>query len=419
MKRSRDQNDPDQNGLFYGWWIVGAAAVGLMVGATTLPQFAFGALIPSLSQEFGWSQAGLSSVVSIFMLSGIVMAPIIGMIVDRFGVRLPIALSSVAMAAVFFVLATVDFTLIELRLGYALVAIAGAGTNTIVYSRLIANWFLRKRGLALGLALVGGGLSSMVLPVMTSFVVENFGWRAAFMTLAAASLIALPLSLFIIRNKPADMDQEVDGIARTRASSNSHESESVNLRQAVRMQAFWIMVPAFFAVGLGLVSMIVLMIPVMNANGFSLQTAGLIAGVCGFMSIAGRFLMAFVLDRTFAPPIAAIILIAASIGLLMISQEPSLTLAITGAAFVGLAVGAEVDLLAYITSRYFGIQFFGKLFGLMVSCFTLGGAIGLVVQGRLFDIFGSYQTGAIGAAILVFLAAMLMFALPRYEVLKH
>jgi len=125
------------------------------------------------------------------------------------------------------------------------------------------------------------------------------------------------------------------------------------------------------------------MVPIMLSHGFDLKTAGLVAGVSGFMSIMGRLLMAILLDRVFAPPFAACILLATAVAVPFLGQSPSLAVALVGAGLVRRYRRAEIDLLAYITSRYFGLRSFGKLFGVMYACFNLGAAAGVLILGRL------------------------------------
>jgi len=191
-----------QNKLFYGWWIVLAAAFGIMLGVTSLPQVSMGAMMPALEAEYGWSRTELSSVLAVFLILGIVMAPVSGAIADRFGPRILIAASSIMMAAIFLVLAKQQPTLGSLRLSYGLIAVLGAGTNTIVFSRLIANWFYTKRGMALGLALVGGGLTTMLVPYLITLAISANGWRTAYLLLSGLTLVIAPLALLVVRNDP-------------------------------------------------------------------------------------------------------------------------------------------------------------------------------------------------------------------------
>lgn len=376
--------------------------------------------MPSLEGEYGWSRTELSSVLAVFLIAGILMAPVSGAIADSVGPRIPIMVSSILMSAIFLLLARQQLSLNSLRLSYGLIAILGAGTNTIVFSRLIANWFYTKRGMALGLALVGGGLTTMVVPYATTLAISEGGWRTAYYVLSGLSLLIAPLAVLVIRNVPSEVGATVDGDAQSRqiAGDASGEEPSVLLHEAMGTRIFWTMAVAALALGMGLIPLVLQMVPIMLSHGLDLKTAGLVAGVSGFMSIMGRLLMAVLLDRVFAPPVAACILLLTAVAVPFFGQSPSLAIALLGAALIGLTIGAEIDLLAYITSRYFGLRSFGKLFGVMYACFNLGAAAGMLILGKLFDQFGTYAQGSFFATGLLFFVAVMLFSLPRYELIK-
>lgn len=391
-----------------------------MLGVTSLPQVSMGAMMPALEAEYRWSRTELSSVLAVFLILGIVMAPVSGAIADHFGPRILIAVSSIMMSAIFLVLAKQQPTLDSLRLSYGLIAVLGAGTNTIVFSRLIANWFYTKRGMALGLALVGGGLTTMLVPYAITLAISANGWRTAYLLLSGLTLVIAPLALLVVRNNPTAVGATVDGETRRglAISKPSAEEAGLSLNEAFRTRVFWTMAFAALTLGMGLIPLVLQMVPIMLSHGFDLKTAGLVAGVSGFMSIMGRLLMATLLDRVFAPPFAAGILLATAVAVPFLGQSPSLAVALVGAGLVGLTVGAEIDLLAYITSRYFGLRSFGKLFGVMYACFNLGAAAGVLILGRLFDQSGSYAQGAFFATGLLLIVSILLFAMPRYSILR-
>lgn len=402
--------------LFYGWRVVAAAALGMMLGSTALPQFTLGVMFDPLANEFGWSRTALTSVFAVFVLSGVVMAPIAGSVVDRYGARRLIVGSCLAMSAVFFALSMLPNSIAALRIAYMLIAVLGAGTSSIVYTRLIAVWFTRRRGLTLGLALTGPGLANALLPFFVSVVIEQVGWRQAYVVLAMLVLVALPLALFVLRDTPQSMGLLPDG--DTGPSADEIAGMPIGgdtLRQAAGQRSFQLIAVSFFLLGIGLLPIGVLMVPIMTDSGFEPRVAALVAGTAGTFTIIGRFFMAFLLDRVFAPPIAGLILFATAAAVAAIGSEPPLALAFVGAAMVGIAAGAEIDLLAYCTARYFGLAHFGRIYGILFSCFTLGGAIGAIGQGVLFDAAGDYGQGTRIATVLISVSAVLLLLLPRYR----
>ncbi|MBL8643537.1 MAG: MFS transporter, partial [Rhodospirillaceae bacterium] len=185
------------------WTVVLASAVGAGTGVSALTFYSLGAFVEPLGQEFGWTRAQVTLAPLFMTMSSLLMGPIVGWLSDRHGAR-PIAIVSqvlfvVAVAALSFVTSNV----LTLYLGFFMLALVGAGTMPITWTRSITGWFFSARGIALGLALMGTGLMGMVAPGLATYLIAEYGWRMAYVGLAAVPLIvALPLSLAFFRDPP-------------------------------------------------------------------------------------------------------------------------------------------------------------------------------------------------------------------------
>lgn len=394
--------------------MVAASAFGMMVGSPILIQFSFGALIEPLRAAFGWSKTEATSIISLFIIATVIASPFAGALADRIGARIMVVVSSLAMSALLVAVALTAETLSGFRLLYIGIAFAGAGTSTIVYTRLIANWFVRRRGTALGLGMVGTGLAGAVLPLFAATVVSRYDWKATYMALAALVLVALPIALFVLRERPADLGQFPDGTPNKTEGLEAELTAGLSFKQAVKSRPFLILMSAFFMLGLGMLP-IGLLLPAILAGTSALDAfAAAVAAVFGLFMIVGRFAMALLLDRVFAPPIAAAILFIAAIAVPILCGGPPVVVAFVAAAVIGLAAGAEIDFLSFITTRYFGLTAYGRLYGTLFSAFTLGGGIGAALHGRAADATGDFATGAIGAGALMAISSAMLLSLPRY-----
>ncbi len=196
--------------IFYGWWIVFCAAAIVFLSAVTF-FYGFGLLVGPLTAEFGWSRAAVSIGFSLRTEVGGVAAPLVGFLVDRIGVRRLTTVGIVVVACGFVLLSRVH-SLPAFYAAILLIAIGMSATGGANAATVIAQWFRRYRGKALGLMTFGGGLGGLSA-VVFAWLISEMGWRDALVAVAIVQVVVLiPLALSM-RNKPADMGLTVDGIS--------------------------------------------------------------------------------------------------------------------------------------------------------------------------------------------------------------
>ncbi len=414
------ENTDQNRKLFFGWFVVGGAVVGLASGWSAL-FFTVGAFIQPLQEAFGWQRGQISVGFSVVSLTAVVVSPLLGMLIDRLGVR-KVLLPSVAMLGL--IVASGYALTANLWHFYLLwfgVAFLGAGTSPLSYSRLIVKWFDNRRGLALGIALAGVGIGSAIMPQVVQNITAAYGWREAYLGLGAiVLLVSLPILLLWVRDDPHDMGLEPDGhISPGGAGAAGKVISGYTARESAGQASFWLMLGLFAMVGLMTAAIIAHLIPLMIDRGASPAQATTAQSILGISLIFGRVFAGYLMDRFFAPHVAVAFLLGPLVGLTLLATGAAGLPAFVASILVGLATGAEFDVMSYLTSRYFGLQSFGQLYGYFFSVFSIGAASGPILMGYTFDLTGEYTVALwilVGATTL---AGILAGSIGRYPELPE
>jgi MFS family permease len=395
----------EQTGEFRrGWGIVAAASAGCGLGLSALPFYGLGSLMRPLEAEFGWTRTEISFAFTFMTLGLLVAGPsIIGRLSDRFGVRI-VALASIPLFAIsLFALQFLQDNTWSLWIGYLLMAMLGAGTSPITYTRAVNAWFDANRGLALGLTLAGTGAMGIILPQILAEVVPAHGWRMGFTVLAVLALVAWPVVFVLLKDAPGQSGRAA-----------APELPGKTLGQAVADHRFWALGLAFLALALGIAGLVIHIVPMLLDAGLTPQLAGQVASLIGVGVIVGRLIIGFLVDRFFGPVVAIIVFLITAAGCVLLA-DGGVLVAPYAAFLIGFALGAEVDLIAYFTSRYFGMKRYGEVYGWQYGFYGIGAAFAPVLMGVLFTVGGqSYALALHVAAGLCVFACLLLATLGRY-----
>ena len=406
----------EQNGsaIFRGWWIVLVAAVGLSMSYGPIISFTFGVFFKPLSQEFGWNRAQVSLAFSLSLLVISVASPFVGRLVDRFGARRVIVPS-----VLLFGLGLLSFSLLSARLWhlYALylsLGVVGGGTAPVPYSNVISHWFDKRRGLALGLAMVGLGLSTFIMPSLAQTLITTGGWRQAYMVIGLmVMVVAIPVVALFLTETPQMLGLAPDG--ETAGLPADLWKEGMNFHDAWHTDTFWLMVSAFFLMSACVHGCLIHLVPLLTDRGVSAQNAALATSLLGGALLLGRVGAGYLLDRFFASAVAVCFFCGAALGFILLWSGVTGSLAFAAAFLVGLGMGAEGDIIAYLVSRYFGLRAFGEIYGYAFAAFTLGGVVGPLLMGVGFDSTGSYGLVLSAFVVAALIAAGLMTRLRPYR----
>ncbi len=410
------QGNYTQSRIFFGWWIVLVAAVGLFMGYGPIVTFTFGVFFKPLSQEFGWSRTQVSSAFSLSLLVLSLVLPFIGRLVDRFGARKIIIPSVLLFGLGLMAFASLSSRLWHLYLLYVLLGLVGGGTAPVPYSNVLSQWFDRQRGLALGLAMVGLGLGTFFMPSLAQRLIETGGWRWAYTCIGLTVMaVAIPVVALFLTETPYVLGLLPDGEQAGSGEPPSRTHDGLSSQEARRTETFWIMASAFFLLSASVHGCLIHLSPLLTDRGVSPQDAALATSLLGGALLLGRVGAGYLLDHFFATAVAVYFFCGATIGFFLLWSGASGTLAFVAAFLVGLGMGAEGDIIAYLVSRYFGLRAFGEIYGYTFGAFTLGGVVGPLLMGIGFDATGSYRT-ILGVFVFASLtAAALMTRLGPYR----
>jgi MFS family permease len=404
-----------QNGVFYGWWVVIVSATGLFFGGVPLTVYSFSVFLKPLMQEFHTGRAAISLAYTLKLMIGAAAAPVFGWLIDRYGLRKVTLFGTAAFGITLLCNRFISGSIWQLYLFYIFLGLSLHATGPIPYSSAVSYWFDRRRGLALGLMMLGIGLGAVVVPSFVQELISRWGWHAAYSILGGAVLlIPIPIVAAFLKT-PREMGLERDGLSSTRnIEQRNAVSLGVSASEAWRTQTFWIMVASFFLVSASVQGCLVHMTAMLSDRGLTKQLAASGASLMGTAVLLGRVGTGYLLDRLFAPRVAAILFAGSSLGIVLLWHGAT-TAAFIGAFLVGLGLGAELDIIAYLTSRYFGLRAFGTIYSLVVAAFAVAGALGPLIMGAGFDKTGSYRVPLVAFLFATLIAAVLMTRLGPYE----
>ncbi len=386
-----------------GWGVLLASAAGFGLGLSGLPFYTMAVFVEPLAAAFHWSLAEIQGGLTVMLLANVATLPVAAWLAARFGGRLVALISVILFSLSFMALASLNGSLIDYYIRWVVMSAAGAGTLAVVWTQIISTWFSRGRGTALGLAMMGTGITAVFAPVLGNALIATVGWRAAYLGLGALPLlVALPLVWFLFKGRG-----EVD-VQAAQAPHLIGDMVTSNWR-------FWLIGIAFLVVGAAVAGVIPNLVKLLRGHGFSAQQAAGIASLVGLFVIFGRAGCGALLDRLWASIVAAIFFGLAAGGCLLF-RIPHLggLVAAAAAAAIGLAAGAEFDVLPYLASRYFGVARVGLALGLLSMFFYVGAAIGPWGIGRLADLTRSYDLPLLIAAGCFALGGGSLLVLGRY-----
>jgi MFS family permease len=404
-------NDPERNEFAMGWKVLLAGVLGVACGASPIPFNVIGFTVEPLIEEFGWTRTQILFPITIFGIIASLLAPFFGSLADKYGVR-KVALYSLlafglSFAAISFTpTAQVTSTLYIYYALWVVVGLIGIGSTPVSWSRAINLWFYKNRGLALGILLLGTSLAAIVVPKLAVWGIENYGWRAMFAIVAALPLfVALPLGYFLFREPRSE--------ERPKAIlSDSGNLTGVTLRTALKDYRFWLIWLSIAVIATAFGGAFINLPTMLGDRGLDAQTAASVMGVLGIGILSGRIITGALLDRFWQGFVAFPLLCLPAISCyVLLGDSITFPLAALAAFLLGFAAGAESDLIAYLTGRYFGMANYGKIYGMLYMPFGFFSALSPIIYASVRDNMGSYDPilsvaifgFVIGGGLLLFL----------------
>ncbi|QGZ65637.1 MFS transporter [Paraburkholderia acidisoli] len=392
-----------------GWRLILAATVGIGTGLTTMVFYTMGVFVPSLTKTFGWSDSQVMVAITIVLLGSSVVGPYVGALTDRIGARRVALGSVIGMGCAWALLALNTGSIAIFYATFTILTLCGAGTLPVTWTKSVIANFSERRGLALGICLIGTGLFGALIKLYAFYVMSAIGWRLAYVCIGAFVLcVTLPITFFFFREprRALDTSAQAPGIA---------PEAGLGLREALRTRAFWILSASFFLLSLAISGIAPNLERFLTTSGFDLATAVRIAAWYGIGIVVGRLITGFCLDRMWAPGVVFLLMIPTMITFIVLAGGvSSVPVAMLMVFLVGSASGVEYDALAYLVSRYFGMRAYSAVYGSIFIGFAFGAGFGPVTFSKTFALTHSYHTLLFATAAVVLVGSGMLLTLGRY-----
>ncbi len=392
-----------------GWPVVLSSMIGIGLGLSPLPFYTTGVMAPHLMKAFGWSigqiMAGITVTTAVVLFAG----PAAGFLAVRYGAR-RIALGSLLLFAVSFMgFALSNGSLLLYYATWAFAALVGAGTLPMTWTVAVNQRFDVRKGLALGISLMGTGLFGFFSKPLLAWMIGDFGWRGAYVGLGLLPLlIAFPVGFLLFFEKPVEKPSSV--------AAASPVAEGLTFQETIGQWRFWLIAVILVPVSFALAGPIPNMENILKTAGFGVKTIVALTSLIGLSALSGRLVGGWLLDRFWAPAVALVILASPGISCFLLSQSSvSPPAAMLSIVLIGFAVGVEYDLMAFLVARYFGMRSYTAIYGVLYVFFSVGAGLGPLAFGWSFDRTGSYKI-ILGVAFFVLIASgAALLTLGRYR----
>jgi MFS family permease len=397
--------------VYYGWWIVTACFfINLYVGSIVF--FSFTAFFEPIHQEFGWSYTQISLASSLRGLEMGILAPLVGVLVDRLGSRKLMLAGSIIIGVGLLTL-SLTRSLAMFYAAFLLIAFGAGGCTSVVTMTVVANWFQKNIGLALGIMASGFGASGLLIPLIVSLI-DDFGWRTALVILAIGMwAIGIPLSLMVRERSESSMNE-----------SGSYERNEwldqgveVSFGEAVKSRTFVYLNLAEMIRMIAVTAVVVHLMPYLTTLGFQRTTGGMAAAALPLISILGRFGFGWWGDRYDKRIVLAATFLIMAGGLLAFSMLRDRGMLVLFLLLFSPGFGGSMVVRGAILREYFGKASFGKMIGIVLGSASIGGILGPTLAGYAFDRLGDYTlVWQVGAALsMIALVLILRMTPPHFK----
>jgi MFS family permease len=410
--------------FFYGWIVVAVTFVTMAIGVNARTSFSL--FFSPIIDEFGWERGVTAGAFSFGFLVSAVLSPLMGKLMDRTGPRTVMELGVVLMGGG---LLLAPLTTQPWHLYITIGVLVGAGSICLGYSGqslFLPNWFVRRRGLAVGLAFAGVGIGSIVILPWVQLLIDRNGWRAASWTMGILVLVVLaPLNL-LLRKRPEDIGLLPDGDEAPVATDAAAPSNIVDpawaavdwtLSRALRTARFWWLALGYFCGLYVWYAVQVHQTKYLREIGFNSSTAAWALGLVSLIGIPGQIAFGHLSDRIGREWIWSIGSLGFAISfaaLIALQHAPTLALVYVMVVAQGALGYSSTSIMGAVVAEIFQGRHFGTIFGTVMFVALAGGAAGPWVTGMLYDIYGDYTLAfAIGIAVSLLGAASIWVAAPR------
>jgi len=415
--------------FFYGWVVVATAFCVALVAYGV--QYSFGVFIEPLRSDFDWSGTLVGGAVSLFMFSRGALAILTGRFTDRYGPRIIVAIGGFFLG-LSLILTSQSSAAWQLYLFYGLMGGFGLSVAFAPLVATVSRWFVSKRGLAIGIVVAGIGAGTAVMSPLASYLITTYGWRLSYIIIGLLAFIIIIPGAFLLRRSPEEKgllplgkaeaiagDEENSNIAKKEDSLTS-KSAGFSLKDAARTRAFWLLLTMiiFWSTCIQM-TMIYIYDHANTGLGIPKEVAASFMIVIGISSIIGRPLMGAVSDRLGGKRTLIICLVLQALAMFWLLRATDIWMIYLFAAVFGFAYGGCVPLLPVIAGEIFELKSIGEIVGVQMLGVAIGGAIGPLLGGKVWDVTGNYFLAFIIGGICTIITLILLAFIRAPRKLSH
>ncbi|MFC1912199.1 MFS transporter [Chloroflexota bacterium] len=389
---------------FYGYIVVVAAFIVMMMTAGTF--YSFGVFFKPLLAEFGWTRAMTSGAYSLCILLAGLLGIGTGRLTDRFGPRLVATGCGFLFGLGFLSMSQIN-TLWQVYLFYGVILGIGMSGTVVPMMSTVTRWFVRRRGMMIGITASGVGVGTLIMPPIANWLVSTYGWRISYIVIGIAVLILIILAAQFMKRDPGQLGQLPYGEAESGGGDATLARGSFSLRQAMQTRQLWLLCIALFFFGISLQTILVHIVPHTTDLEITAASAAFVLAIIGGTGTGGRVIMGMAADRI-GNKLAFMVsygLISAALFWLLFARE--LWMLYLFAVIFGFGYGGIAALISPVAAHLFGLNSLGTILGVIILSGFLGETIGPIVTGHIFDITGSYNLAFLTCTAISFISLTL------------
>lgn len=397
--------------IYPGWWQVAVVLVIQAVGAASIFT-AYSIVVAPLNTEFQPSHATLMmGIMVVALLSGII-SPLLGAAIDRFSLKHLMALGG-TMLGLGFAALSFSTAMTQVIIIYAVfMSVAAVLLGPLSSSALLARWFNRRRGMAMGIAASGGAVGGLLLPPLLQLLIDGFEWRIALRIYAAiAFIVTAPVVLLLVANRPEDRNIEPEAPADASVSQvipDQIMTTEFNVKQLFLQPRFWIISLVLGSLFCGPMGVVSNMVQFVGTKGIDASQAALLLAIFSGTNFAGKLLVASFIDRMHLRIVIAAMLFFTALSMLGFIFAGSFALLVGIVMLTGLATGGDVPMWSLLVSRIYGPQCIGKVMGIMTVIIMPFTMLAPPIFGWVFDMTHSYANALFGVFALLICSLLLL-----------
>ena len=375
--------------FFYGWIIVGIANIGIFSSGPG-QSHTFSVFVEPISQDLELSSASIASAYGLATLIAAFLLPYMGKIIDRYGARvsLIIIIIILGISCIFFGAAS---NFLMLTVGFGFLRFFGQGSLMLGCANLVSQWFDSKRGFAMSLMALGFGMSMAIHPPVSQFLIDQYGWKYAWIILGISTWIIMVPALFILAwNNPENIGLKPDGVKKSNFKNDEVEAiEGLNLTEALKENSFYILAAMWFGMAMLVTTLHFYQVTILTNQGITTEFAASLFTVSAFAMVVFMPLVGKFFDNFPTKYVLATGLLINSISLISITYSSSDAYSLFYAVSFGINNAFSMTMFGYIWPRYFGRKHLGSIQGTGQMIGVIGASLGPLPVGFAIDYLGS------------------------------